>query len=292
MENVMSNIVNGKFKLVIKTLANKKKEILLNEGDYFLYGQNPIIKHDTLIKISEEEGYRIDKVVLEYGIFNSSNNFCFVHRAYGKDATGQFIDEVGEANPSNLDKDVSLQYPAIMSNKRAQDRLLIRMLGLQGQACSQDEIHGQNGNDITPITEKKGRNTKNKLRNAINNIDENKKTNIIKEEKDIQEIVKEEKDIQEIGDKTSSINLNNFEDYKSKCSIEEFKTLNIIDDLTIEEANNIIVDFGKFRKEKPTMKQLKEEKPVDFKWLLKTYKVDVKSSEKMKKFKKAAIMVS
>jgi DNA polymerase/3'-5' exonuclease PolX len=95
-----------------------------------------------------------------------------------------------------------------MSNKRAQDRLLIRLMGLQGQVYS----------DV------------------------------------------------EFGTGESM----------SESSKEEIE-------MTAEEAKSLLVDYGSYRKSPVTLEELKEKAPEDFQWLLKTYRVGPRSSEKMKK---------
>ena len=125
------------------TVGGKKKQIKLEKEDYYYLSREkekiPVIKHDALIRLADANGIKVDKTFLEFGVFHSPNNFCFIHRAVGTLADGTVIDEVGEANPSNLDSGISKMYPGIMSNKRAQDRLLIRLMGLQGKVYS-DEI--------------------------------------------------------------------------------------------------------------------------------------------------------
>lgn len=125
------------------SFEGKKKKIVLAKDQYYLLertgGSIPVIKHDALIRIADNHGIRIDKTVLEFGQFHSPDNFCFIHRASAK-VGDVVIDEVGEANPSNLEGAISTAYPAIMSNKRAQDRLLIRLMGLQGQVYSDSEF--------------------------------------------------------------------------------------------------------------------------------------------------------
>ncbi len=191
----------------------KKKKVKLEKDQYYYLERSkdsnvPVIKHDALIRIADKNGIRIDKTFLEFGQFHNPNNFCFIHRAIKKLEDGTIIDEVGEANPKNLDNAIGGAYPAIMSNKRAQDRLLIRLMGLQGQVYS----------DV------------------------------------------------EFGTGESM----------SESSKEEIE-------MTAEEAKSLLVDYGSYRKSPVTLEELKEKAPEDFQWLLKTYRVGPRSSEKMKK---------
>lgn len=144
--------------LNILDLEGNKKEVTLNKEEYFLLnGVTPVLKHDSLIKLSESNGIYIDKTVLEFGAFNDKDNFCFIHRAYKKLKNGSVIDEVGEANPNNLDPGIGGNYPAIMSNKRAQDRLLIRIMGLQGQVYSDAEFGSATESTSAKATEIKSK---------------------------------------------------------------------------------------------------------------------------------------
>lgn len=206
--------------LTLKITGNKKVKLVPDQ--YYLLDRGegtiiPVVRHDALIKIAEENGFKVDKTVLEFGVFHSPTNFCFVHRAYGTLKDGTVVDEVGEANPNNLDTDIASAYPAIMSNKRAQDRLLIRLMGLQGQVYSEVEFSGE-----TATT-------------AENNNEE---------------------------------------------------------ELTIEEAKALVVDYGRFKNNPVTLAELKEKYPSDFDWLCNTYKVNSKSSQKMSKLHKAAKLLA
>ena len=193
------------------TVGGKKKQIKLEKDSYYYLSREkeniPVIKHDALIRIADTNGVKVEKTFLEFGEFHSPENFCFVHRAVGTLDNGTVVDEVGEANPRNLDTVIGESYPAIMSNKRAQDRLLIRLMGLQGQVYSDVEF----GSGIS----------------------------------------------------------------KSKRKEEEIK-------MTVEEAKALVVDYGGYRKSPITLGELKEKSPKDFDWLLNTYKITARSSEKMK----------
>jgi len=188
-------------------VGGEKKQVKLGKEDYYYLSRDkekiPVIKHDALIRLADANGIKVDKTFLEFGVFHSPNNFCFIHRAVGTLADGTVIDEVGEANPSNLDSGISKMYPGIMSNKRAQDRLLIRLMGLQGKVYSDVE-------------------------------------------------------------------------FGSIESGEEIK-------MTIDKAKSLIVDYGSYKKSPVTLGELKEKAPQDFEWLLNTYTVTTKSSEKMKR---------
>ena len=192
-------------------IEGEKKEITLEKEEYYLLERSkdnyiPVIKHDALVRIAEANGVKIDQTFLEFGQFHNPNNFCFIHRAIKKLEDGSIIDEVGEANPKNLDTAIGGAYPAIMSNKRAQDRLLIRLMGLQGQVYSDVEF--------------------------------------------------------------SSVSTADKEDE--------------IIEIPVEEAKELIVDYGAFRKAPITLIELMEKFPKDFDWLLNNYRIGPKSSEKMK----------
>jgi len=146
-----------KLDLVIEVKGEKKKITLEKDQYYFLKREKgkdvPVIKHDALIRIADRNDLKIDKTILEFGQFHSPNNFCFVHRAITKLEDGTIIDEVGEANPKNLDTAIGGAYPAIMSNKRAQDRLLIRLMGLQGQVYSDTEFGADDSKPASKVSE-------------------------------------------------------------------------------------------------------------------------------------------
>lgn len=205
---------NKELELKIKDLEGKGRKVVLQADDYFLLNnKTPVIKHDSLIRLSEDNGLYIDKTELEFGSFKSPDNFCFIHRAYKTLSNGAIVDEVGEANPNNLDPGIGGNYPAIMSNKRAQDRLLIRLLGLQGQVYSDAEFGGNK-------TDKEDRNEQS---------------------------------------------------------------------FTKKEAEALMVDFGKVYSKNPiTLLELKNKDKNTFNWLLNTYKITPRSSDKMKKLHKGA----
>jgi len=194
-------------------VGGEKKQVKLGKEDYYYLSRDkekiPVIKHDALIRLADVNGIKIDRTFLEFGVFHSPNNFCFVHRAVGTLADGTVVDEVGEANPQNLNTVIGGAYPAIMSNKRAQDRLLIRLMGLQGKVYSDVEF-------------------------------------------------------------------GSIESGKEEKKEEEIK-------MTIDKAKSLIVDYGSYKKSPVTLGELKEKAPQDFEWLLNTYTVTTKSSEKMKR---------
>lgn len=208
--------------LLINGTGGKPEKVKLTKSEYYVLEKGnekiPVIKHDALIRLADAHGKKIEKTILEFGQYNAPDNFCFIHRAFGVLDNGVVVDEVGEANPANLDNNISAAYPAIMSNKRAQDRLLIRLLGLTGKAYSDVEFSFSN-ND----------------------------TNFAEAEQN---------------------------------------------DMTVEEAERLTVSYGRFRNGGVTLKQLMEQYPEDFDWLLNTYKVNAKSSEHMKKLKKGAIILA
>lgn len=146
----MFNEATESMELEVKKGKTKKKITLAPEEIYIMQRketQVPVIKHDALIRISEEVGAKIDKTELEFAQYQNPKSFVFVHRAFGTLADGTVVDEVGEANPNNLDTYIGRVYPALMSNKRAQDRLLIRLLGLTGQIYADVEFSSVKVND-------------------------------------------------------------------------------------------------------------------------------------------------
>lgn len=200
------------------------KQITLSEKEYYLQEREgsdpvPVIKHDVLVSVAENAGVYVDDIVLEFGEFHSPTNFCFIHRAYGY-LNGIKVSEVGEANPNNLDSHIGSMYPAIMSNKRASDRLLIRLLGLQGQIYSDVEF-----SDREMTTTK-------------------------------------------------------------KAETEE------PEEMSLEEAKGLIVDYGRYRTNPITLAELKEKYPNDFRWLCEGYKATEKSSPRMKKLQQGARLLA
>jgi hypothetical protein len=150
----MSKFVNPTEELVLTIeVEGKKKKVKVATDKHYLLDRNgssiPVLKHDALVNIADANGFKVEKTILEFGAFNSPSNYCFIHRSYGVLANGVMVDEVGEANPNNLDTNIGSQYPAIMSNKRSQDRLLIRLMGLTGQIYSDVEFGGKDDSNAS-----------------------------------------------------------------------------------------------------------------------------------------------
>lgn len=100
----------------------------------------PVLRHDTLVREAEARNVKVEKCILEHACWVNGRNFHFAHRAMGKDSKGNPVDEVGEASPENLPGVIGKQYPYIMSDKRAKDRLLIRLLGVAGKIYADVEF--------------------------------------------------------------------------------------------------------------------------------------------------------
>jgi hypothetical protein len=243
----------------------KKVSVTLTPDQYYLLKRNgtgiiPVIYHDALISLADSNGKSVMKTELEFGQFNSPSNFCFVHRAYGKLDNGIQVDEVGEANPNNLDRNLSASYPAIMSNKRAQDRLLIRLLGLTGQVYSDVEFAtagpkpaaSQPAEDNPAASEPAPKQEETPAPPAPA---ENKKQ------------------------ETDS------DGGKQEETSEDRK-------MTVEEAENLVVQYGQFRNKPISLKELKENYPDDFDWLLNVYKVTSRSSQMMATLKNGAVVLA
>ena len=221
-------------------------QVMLRTDEYYYLQRGeefvPVIKHDALIRLAENNGFVIDKKELEYGIFNSPKNFCFVHRAFGTLPDGTKVDEVGEANPNNLDSGIGGAYPAIMSIKRAQDRLLIRLMGLQGQVYSDTEFSGNN-----VAKGKKNQNSK------------------AKEETKASTPTNPEAKVEENGEEEG---------------------------ISREQAENMLVTYGKYGKNPVRLAELKEKSPADFEWLAHTYKPNNRSKKHMLQLHQAAKLLA
>lgn len=136
-------------KLRVSTVDGIEKEVSLSPEEYYLNEKGKaIVFHDALQNLGDRIGGVASKIEtkMEYGVFQNPRNFCFVYRARAE-FNGFCFEEVGESNPANLldnpDKrgwNIGLRYPAIMADKRARDRLLIRLLGLKGQIMSDIEF--------------------------------------------------------------------------------------------------------------------------------------------------------
>jgi hypothetical protein len=232
----------------------KKVSVTLTPEQYYLLKRNgtgtiPVIYHDVLIMLADNSGKSIMKTELEFGQFNSPTNFCFVHRAYGELDNGTVVDEVGEANPNNLDRDVSASYPAIMSNKRAQDRLLIRLLGLTGQVYSDVEFATSRPKPESAQT-------------AV-----------------------EKKTDEEPADQKAAPPASAVEESQKDAGGSSSR-------MTMEEAEALMVQYGQFRNKPVTLKELKENHPDDFNWLLNVYKVTSRSSQMMATLKDGALVLA
>lgn len=305
----MSRIINPTEKLTLKVPGDKK--ILLNQDQYYILErrgeQVPVIKHDSLIAVADQNGYKIDKTVLEFGIFHNSKNFCFVHRAFGSIKEGMTVEEVGEANPANLETAVSAMYPAIMSNKRAQDRLLIRMMGLQGQVYSDSEfgkIGGEGNDDIGPVSGSSASTSKPAAGSGTKPASNKKETPSGTDSKNAKSEEKAKEDEASGGkneeksqpDDKTSVGANADADADAGAGAEtpagaeapvsgtgtEDPASDTEEDLTTEKAKNLQVDYGRHRSNPITLGDLREKYPNDFEWLLNGYTPRPQSSAKMK----------
>lgn len=129
-----------KYEIFCPTIA---QTITLEPNEYFLMQGGsrtiPVIRHNALMKIADNNGLKIVRTEQEYAVYHDSSSFCFVYRAYGE-LNGVMYDEVGEANPKNLANDIAQNHPATMAIKRAKDRVICSMLGIDGEAYSDAEI--------------------------------------------------------------------------------------------------------------------------------------------------------
>ncbi|MFE8700940.1 hypothetical protein ACFYKX_11795 [Cytobacillus sp. FJAT-54145] len=118
------------------------------EDHYFTEEDTPVIKHAPLKKLAEKFSVRVEDVKLEATLMTTEGVPYVSHRAYGKDENGNVVTAVGEAGPYSLDG-LASNYPFIMSNKRAEDRLLIALLGLEGVVYSEAEISETSGQNAS-----------------------------------------------------------------------------------------------------------------------------------------------
>lgn len=123
-----------------------QKVSIPKEDHYFTEHGQPVIKHAPLKRIAKQFGVRVQRVVLEFAI-NTNHGLSVAHRAFGVDDDGFEISQIGEASAFNTDG-IAAQYPVVMSNKRAEDRLLISLLGLEGLVYSDTEFAGDNENNL------------------------------------------------------------------------------------------------------------------------------------------------
>ena len=113
----------------------------IRAGEYYFTDDGRIVlKHDRLVSLAEAHGAKTDRTVMEYGVWNSASNFYFVHRSFGTLPDGTEVTEVGDACPANLGSAIAKSIPAVMSDKRSKDKLLIRLLGLRGTVWSDSEF--------------------------------------------------------------------------------------------------------------------------------------------------------
>lgn len=122
-------------------LINGNIEQIEPNDYYFLQEDGKIVlKHNKLVQIAEKNNVKVDKTILEYGIYTNSANFYFCHRSFGKLPNGDMVDEVGDASPDNCTSKISKSIPSVMSDKRSKDKLLIRLLGIRDKVYSDCEI--------------------------------------------------------------------------------------------------------------------------------------------------------
>ena len=125
---------------------------IIQPSDYYLLQEDGkiILKHNKLVELSDKHKVKVDKTILEYGIFNNNDNFYFTHRSYGTTSNGDVIDEVGDASPTNCNTSIAKSIPAVMSDKRSKDKLLIRLLGIRDKVYSDCEIENLPHNNKVP----------------------------------------------------------------------------------------------------------------------------------------------
>lgn len=122
-------------------LVVKGKKVTIPKDDHYFTedGRTPVIKHAPLKRLAKHFGVGVDRVVLEFSPIYTPEGMWVSHRAFGRDENGHEVSAIGEASPYNTEG-IALQYPIIMSNKRAEDRLLIALLDLEGVVYSENEI--------------------------------------------------------------------------------------------------------------------------------------------------------
>lgn len=123
----------------LELVIKGKKVVVAKDDHYFTEEGTPVVKHAPLKRIAKEFGVKVDRVVVDFPPVLGVDGLYIAHRAFGTDENGNEVSAVGEANPLNLEG-LAAQYPVIMSNKRAEDRLLIVLLGLEGEIYSESEI--------------------------------------------------------------------------------------------------------------------------------------------------------
>ena len=123
-------------------LVIRGQEVTIPKEDYYFTedGEVPVIRHAPLKRLAKQFGVRVTRTILEFPPVVTPDGIYVAHRAFGVDEDGVETSAVGEANPYNLEAGIASQYPVIMSNKRAEDRLLIALLGLEGKVYSESEI--------------------------------------------------------------------------------------------------------------------------------------------------------
>ncbi|MBL4952115.1 hypothetical protein JK635_07810 [Neobacillus sp. YIM B02564] len=151
-------MLEAKNDLVLKI---KGKEVKVAKDDHYYTddGNTPVIKHAPLKRIAKEFGVYVSRVVPEFQPIPTQEGIPYVaHRAFGFDENGVEISALGEAGPFNVEG-IAAQFPIIMSNKRAEDRLLIALLGLEGQVYSEVEIaeNVTTSSNVFPFGKHKGK---------------------------------------------------------------------------------------------------------------------------------------
>ena len=113
----------------------------LNEATWDCHG-TPVIYHDALERIAEHQGIMFDKPTIIETIAEKGIVAMLVQGTNG-DKTAWSI---GEASPHNSKN----SYPFAMSEKRAKDRVILKLIGASGFVYSEEEADSfQNPNRFT-----------------------------------------------------------------------------------------------------------------------------------------------
>lgn len=249
-------------------------DVPIKKNEYYYTEDNidvPIIKHNRILEIAECHGYNQGiKTELEFGCYNSPYNFCFIYRTFCTDEHGNEISELGEANPNNLESHISSGYPAIMANKRSQDRLLLRRMGLSGKVYSEVEyVEEKPKQQIFTNHQRDIHDTKPEI--LIQNNQEQLQIN------DLQNNVQNNQ-VPKMSISQSNIVTNHVQPVSVKNEL----------DMTVEEARNLIVDFGDYEKNPMSLIDIMSKDKIYFDFLLKKYSVGSSSPLFMKKLKRGA----
>lgn len=137
--------------LHIHAINGVSKVVSVPDDKYWMVasGSKFALSHDFLLSMADELGSPFDAIETEkvsdhVAITAAGVQFQIAYKAFVRLPDGRYFEELGEANPANLDvgkeSTLSLKYPETMAHKRAVDRLIIRLLGIKDQVYSDSEI--------------------------------------------------------------------------------------------------------------------------------------------------------